>query len=51
MIATRTMISPMIFRWSSPKLPNRTLAFLAVIGAAVIWGSSSVVTKAALAGA
>ena len=49
MIATRTLTDSSIFPRPFPALPGRTLGILAVIGATVIWGSSSVATKAALA--
>jgi drug/metabolite transporter (DMT)-like permease len=49
MIATRTLIDSSILPRPFPTPPARVLAFLAVIGAAVIWGTSSVVTKTALA--
>jgi drug/metabolite transporter (DMT)-like permease len=49
MIATRTLTDSSIFSRPLPALSGRTLAILAVVGATVIWGSSSVATKAALA--
>jgi drug/metabolite transporter (DMT)-like permease len=49
MIATRTLTDSSIFSRRFPILPARTLAILAVVGATVIWGSSSVATKSALA--
>ena len=36
-------------RWPFPNPSARTLAILAVVGAAITWGSSAVATKAALA--
>jgi drug/metabolite transporter (DMT)-like permease len=48
MIAPRTVTSSLGIRWTVPPLPVRAVALLAVIGATVIWGSSSVVTKIAL---
>ncbi len=49
MIATRTLTDSSIFSRPFPALSGRTLGILAVLGATVIWGSSSVATKAALA--
>ena len=48
MIAPRTVNSSLGIRWTVPPLPVRAVALLAVIGATIIWGSSSVVTKIAL---
>jgi hypothetical protein len=48
MIAPRTVSSSLGIRWTVPPLPVRAVALLAVIGATIIWGSSSVVTKIAL---
>jgi drug/metabolite transporter (DMT)-like permease len=49
MIATRTLTDSSIFARPFPALPSRTLGILAVVGATMIWGSSSVATKTALA--
>jgi drug/metabolite transporter (DMT)-like permease len=49
MIATHTLTDSSIFSRPFPTPPARLLAILAVIGATVIWGSSAVATKAALA--
>ena len=48
MIAPRTVNSSLGICWTVPPLPVRAVALLAVIGATIIWGSSSVVTKIAL---
>jgi drug/metabolite transporter (DMT)-like permease len=49
MIATRTLLRPTLFASPLASISPRVLALLAVVGATVIWGSSSVATKAALA--
>jgi drug/metabolite transporter (DMT)-like permease len=48
MFAPRAVTSSIGIRWPVPTLPVRAVALLAVIGATMIWGSSSVVTKIAL---